>query len=92
MTERRNESLELISGFGSPRRTNTPTPTRAITTLLPALNLPELDELVSSRAAHDGDVGCLALLELVHQRKRRRIADLHLVAGGLLELRHQLTQ
>src|SRR5262249_19633723 len=54
--------------------------------------LAERHQLVGGRAAHDGDVGDLALFELVDECKRRRIADFDLVAGGLLELRYELAQ
>ena len=85
-------STELMSGFGVPSLTTTPTPTRARFCRLPATNLPLPVRSSTARGRQDRDVEHLTAVDPLGQRADGVVLDDDLVAGLLLELRHEREQ
>ena len=85
-------STVLTSGLGSPLRTKTPTPTRAITTLLPATSLPCLRSASAGPSPRITTSDRFAVLDEIRQSESGRIGDRDLVTRCSLELRDQLLE
>ena len=83
------ELAELMSIFGAPARTATPTPERATSSRVSGMILPSLIRLIDlSRGKHD-DIGNLAVSDTLRYLVDATPGRRDLISSRLLETRHQ---